>query len=171
VDEQILKETPCLLHIAQQLDDIVDTTKILLPFLEKSLEEGNKFRQQHSVNGELMAFQDFEVVVEHFQSAHVAVLQRDKFEQDNFPEFDDSVDLFLHLGFVLGNFAYLFDSLLVVEKSQKPEEFEFEVLIHNEVLFDCFFDFLPMTSIGGDHGVVFEVGDHRDEDAPTFDLL
>ena len=44
-------------------------------------------------------------------------------------------------------------------------------MVHLEVLLDRIFDLFPVPAVGGDHGVVLEIGDHGSEDAPTFDLF
>jgi hypothetical protein len=69
------------------------------------------------------------VVVEHLERADVAVFEGDELELDAFPEFDDGVDLFVHLGFVFGDFADLLDCVFVVEETKIPQKFEFEVVV------------------------------------------
>jgi hypothetical protein len=61
------------------------------------------------------------VLVQHLESADIAVLQGDKLELHHFPELDDGVDLLLHLGLVLGDLAYLLNGLLVVEQTIIPQ--------------------------------------------------
>lgn len=61
------------------------------------------------------------MLVQHLESAHIAVLEWDELELNHFPELDDSVDLLLHLGLVLGDLAYLLNGLLVVEQTIIPQ--------------------------------------------------
>jgi hypothetical protein len=118
-----------------------------------------------------MAFQDFEVFIEHFQGRNVGIFQWNKFKLDNFPEFDDTIDLLFHLSFVFGNLTQFFDGFLVIKKSQVPQEVEFKVFVDFELLLESVLDFGPVSLIGSDHGLVLEISDHGDEDAPSLDFL
>ncbi|EFX59905.1 hypothetical protein DAPPUDRAFT_126305, partial [Daphnia pulex] len=71
----------------------------------------------------------------------------------------------------LGDLTNLLNGLFVVEDTIVPEEFELKVLVNFEVLLDSVFNFLPVPSVRSDHGVMLEVRDHWDEDAPSFDLF
>jgi hypothetical protein len=50
VNEQVLQERPGLLHVTEQLHDIVDAAEVLFPFLELGLEVSHEFRQKHSID-------------------------------------------------------------------------------------------------------------------------
>jgi hypothetical protein len=118
-----------------------------------------------------MTFQDFKVLIEHFQSRNVGTFQRNKFKLNNFPEFDNRIDLLFHLCFVFGNFTNFFNSLLVVEQSQVPQKIEFEIFIDVKLLFKSILDFGPVSLIRGNHGLMLKISDHGDKDAPSFDFL
>ena len=118
-----------------------------------------------------MALEDLEVIIEHFQSAYITGLEGNELKLNHFPKLDNGVDLFVHLCLILGDFAYFFDSFLIIKETVVPEETKFKILIDLEFLFDCIFNFFPMSAIGSDHGVMLEVWDHRDEDSPALDIL
>ena len=102
-----------------------------------------------------MALQNLEMIVKHFKCANIGSFERNELEFDNFPKFDDNIDLFLHLCFVFSDFADLLNCFLVIEQSQIPKQFQLEILIDFKILFNRIFNFFPMSSIGSDHRLMF----------------
>lgn len=111
------------------------------------------------------------MIVDHLESTHVSVLQRHQLELNHFPKLNNTIDFLLHLSFVLGNFTNLLNRVLVVENSQQPQFLQLQLVVDHEVLLDSVLHFLPVTTVGSDHGVVLQVSDHRDEDRPTLDFF
>lgn len=118
-----------------------------------------------------MTFQNFKVLVEHFQGWNIRVFQWNEFKFYDFPELNDTVDLLFHLCFVFGNFAQFFNGLFVIKKSQVPQEVKLKVFIDLKLLLEGVLNFGPMSLIWGDHRFVLEISDHGYEDTPSLDLL
>ena len=118
-----------------------------------------------------MIFKSFEMVIQHFKGAHITILQRNKLELNCFPELDNAIDLLLHLSFILGNFTNLLNSVFVIEEPEIPEKLQLKIVVNCEVLFEGLFEFLPVSTIRGVHGVMLHVADERNKNTPSFDVV
>ena len=119
-NEEILQETPALLHFNKQLNDIVDGAQVQFPCFDGLLEVSHVFGEQHIIDHQLMLFETFEVLFDQLQGMDVGFFVLNELEFNFSPLISYSLDLLAHLQFLLGGVSDVLDFVLELIELQVP---------------------------------------------------